>query len=168
VAANTVAFPDHVGAEVQYFPVPSVSTSKNDGNDAGLLVPILITDPDGELRYIVAPMFINNSIVGNKGIINVFRYEPGGREMRFIGSFAEKIERKLLFTYTDPAFSGGRYFLNFGGTFFKNATARFFGLGDSTTEDEQTNYTAREIRANWRFGIYANEVTLISVSQWFW
>lgn len=167
MAASAVAFPDDGGAEVQYFPIPSVSTSKNDGNDAGLIVPILITDPDGELRYIVAPMFINNSIVGNRGTINVFRYEPGGREIRFIGSFAEKIERKLLFTYTDPAFSGGRYFLNFGGTFFKNATARFFGLGDSTTEDEQTNYTAREIRVNWRFGIYANEVTLISVSQRF-
>jgi len=87
--------------------------------------------------------------------------------MKFIGSFAEKIERRLLFDYTDPAFSGGRYFLNFGGTFFKNATARFFGLGDATNEDEQTNYTAREIRVNWRFGIYANEVTLISVSQRF-
>jgi len=167
MTANAVVLPDDGGAEVQYFPVPSVSTSKNDGNDAGLLVPILVTDPDGELRYIVAPMFINNSIVGNKGIINVFRYEPGGRQMKFIGSFAEKIERRVLFDYTDPAFSGGRYFLNFGGTFFKNATARFFGLGDATNEDEQTNYTAREIRVNWRFGIYANEVTLISVSQRF-
>jgi outer membrane protein assembly factor BamA len=165
VAASAVAFADDVGAEAQYFPIPSVSTSKNDGNDAGLLVPILITDPDGELRYIVAPMYINNSIVGNKGVINVFRYEPGGREMRFIGSFSERIERRLLFNYTDPAFSGGRYFLNFGGTFFKNATARFFGLGQSTNEDSQTNYTAREIRGNWRFGIYANEVTLITVGQ---
>jgi len=165
VAASAVACPNDVAAEAQYFPVPSVSTSKNDGNDAGLIVPILITDPDGELRYIVAPMFINNSIVGNRGVINVFRYDPGGREIRFIGSYAERIERKLLFSYTDPAFSGGRYFLNFGGTFFKNATSRFFGLGDSTNEDSQTNYTAREIRGNWRFGIYANEVTLISVGQ---
>ena len=31
------------------FPVPSVSTSKNDGNDAGLIAPIPI-DPDGELK----------------------------------------------------------------------------------------------------------------------
>jgi len=165
VATSAVPFPDDAGAEVQYFPIPSVSTSKTGGNDAGLIMPILITDPDGELRYIVAPMYINNSIVGNKGIINVFRYEPGGREMKFIGSFSERIERRVLFSYTDPAFSGGRYFLNFGGSFFKNATARFFGLGDSTNEDNQSNYTAREIRGNWRFGIYANEVTQISVSQ---
>src|SRR5262249_56192147 len=73
----------------------------------------------------------------------------------------------LLFNYTDPAFSDGRYFLNFGGTYFKNATARFFGLGQTTVEGDETNYTAREIRANWRFGVYANEVTQIAVSQRF-
>ena len=165
VAASAVPLPNEAAAEVQYFPIPSVSTSKNDGNDAGAIMPILITDPDGELRYIIAPMLINNSIVGNRGAINVFRYEPGGREMRFIASYAERIERKVLFSYTDPAFSGGRYFLNFGGAFFKNATSRFFGLGESTSEDNQTNYTAREVRANWKFGIYANEVTQIAVGQ---
>ena len=37
-------------ADTQMFPIPSASTSKNDGNDAGLIVPILITDPDGELK----------------------------------------------------------------------------------------------------------------------
>lgn len=162
-----VIWPDLVQADVQVFPIPSASSSKNDGNDAGLIVPILITNPDGELQYLLAPMLIHNSIVGTRATMNIFRYEPGGRQMQFIGSISEKIERKLVFNYTDPAFSNGRYFLNFGGAFFKNATARFFGLGQETVESAQTNYTAREGRANWRFGVYANEVTLIAVSQRF-
>lgn len=118
-------------ADTQVFPVPSASTSKNDGNDAGLIVPILISDPDGELKYLLAPMIIRNSIVGTRGTFNLFRYDTGGRQMQFIASFTEKIERKLVFDYTDPAFSNGRYFLNFGGSFFKNATSRFFGLGQT-------------------------------------
>ena len=154
-------------ADTQIFPIPSVSSSKNDGSDAGLIVPILITDPDGELKYLMAPMLIRNTIVGWRGTFNLFRYDTGGRTMQFIASLSEKIERKILFNYTDPAFSNGRYFLNFGGTFFKNATSRFFGLGQTTVLDDQTNYTAREIRANWRFGVYANEVTQIAVSQRF-
>ena len=154
-----------VRADTQVFPIPSASTSKNDGNDAGLIVPILITDPDGELKYLLAPMLIKNSIVGTRGTFNLYRYDTGGRQMQFIASLTEKIERKLLFNYVDPAFSNGRYFLNFGGTFFKNATSRFFGLGQATTEGGQTNYTAREARANWRFGVYANEVTQIAVAQ---
>jgi outer membrane protein assembly factor BamA len=154
-----------VRADTQVFPIPSVSTSKNDGSDAGLIVPILITDPDGELKYLMAPMLIRNTIVGWRGTFNLFRYDTGGRTMQFIASLSEKIERKLLFNYTDPAFSNGRYFLNFGGTYFKNATSRFFGLGQTTLESGETNYTAREARANWRFGIYANEVTQIAVGQ---
>ena len=167
LTANAATLPDCARADVQYFPIPAVSTSKNDGNDTGLIVPILITDPDGELNYIVAPMIVQNSIVGTRGTINLFRYEPGGREIRFIGSYTERIERKVVFSYTDPAFSQGRYSLNFGASFFKNATARFYGLGQVTSESQETNYTAREGRANWRFGVYANEVTQIAVGQRF-
>ena len=111
LTANAATLPDCARADVQYFPIPAVSTSKNDGNDTGLIVPILITDPDGELNYIVAPMIVQNSIVGTRGTINLFRYEPGGREIRFIASYTEKIERKVVFSYTDPAFSQGRYSL---------------------------------------------------------
>ncbi len=167
LTANAATLPDCARADVQYFPIPAVSTSKNDGNDTGLIFPILFTDPDGELKYLLAPMIVRNSIVGTRGSFNVFRYEPGGREIRFTGSFTERIERKVVFNYTDPAFSQGRYSLNFGASFFKNATSRFFGLGRTTTETEQTNYTAREARANWRFGVYANEVTQIAVGQRF-
>lgn len=165
LAGMNPAWVGPAGADTQVFPIPSASTSKNDGNDAGLIVPILITDPDGELKYLLAPMLIKNSIVGTRGTFNLFRYDTGGRQMQFIASLTEKIERKLVFNYTDPAFSEGRYFLNFGGSFFKNATSRFFGLGQTTVEGDQTNYTAREARANWRFGIYANEVTQIAVGQ---
>jgi outer membrane protein assembly factor BamA len=167
LTANAATRPDCARADVQYFPIPAVSTSKNDGNDTGLIFPILFTEPDGELKYLLAPMIVRNSIVGTRGSFNVFRYEPGGREIRFTGSFTERIERKVVFSYTDPAFSQGRYSLNFGASFFKNATSRFFGLGRTTTETEQTNYTAREARANWRFGVYANEVTQIAFGQRF-
>jgi outer membrane protein assembly factor BamA len=167
LTANAATLRDCARADVQYFPIPAVSTSKNDGNDAGLVVPILVTDPDGELKYLVAPMLVQNSIVGTRGSINLFRYAPGGQEIRFIGSFTERIERRVVFTYADPAFSQGRYSLNFGASFFKNATARFFGLGQATSESGETNYTDREGRVNWRFGVHVNEVTQISVGQRF-
>ena len=129
LTANAATVPDYARADVQYFPIPAVSSSKNDGNDAGLIVPILITAPDGELKYIVAPMLIDNSYLGARGTLNVFRYEPGGREIRLIGSYTERIEHKVGFSYADPAFSQGRYSVNFGASFFKNATSRFFGVG---------------------------------------
>jgi outer membrane protein assembly factor BamA len=167
LAANAAMLLDCARADVQYFPIPAASTSKNDGSEGGLIVPILFTDPDGDLRYLIAPMFINNSYLGARGTLNIFRYDPGGREIRFTGSYTEHIERKLAFSYADPAFSQGRYSLNFGASYFKNATARFFGLGQATSESAETNYTGREARVNWRFGVHVNEVTQIAVGQRF-
>lgn len=154
-----------VSAGTNSFPVPAISTSKNDGSDFGLIVPLLITGPDGDLEHLIAPMFVYNTIVGPRATINWFRYEPGGQELRFIASYAQTIEREMTFSYTDPALSNGRYSVNFGASFFKNATARFFGIGPETILADQTNYTAREIRANWKFGVHVNEVTQIAVAQ---
>lgn len=154
-----------VRAETKFFPIPAVSTSKNDGNDIGMIVPALITGPDGDLKYLVAPMVVYNSIVGTRGTVNLFRYEPGGKELRGIASWTERIERKFLLSYVDPGFSNGRYSIGLSAMHFKNATVRFFGLGPTTVKEQETNYTASETRLNWRFGIYANEVTQIAVSQ---
>ena len=159
------AFPNMAQAEVKLFPIPAISTSKNDGNDMGLIVPALFTGPDGDLKYLVAPMVVYNSIVGTRGTVNLFRYEPGGKELRGIASWTEQIERKFLLSYVDPGFSNGRYSIGFSATHFKNATVRFFGLGPTTVEGQETNYTASETRLNWKFGIYANEVTQVAVSQ---
>lgn len=160
-------FSNRAQADVQYFPIPAVSTSKNDGNDVGLIVPALMTGPDGDLKYLVAPMVVYNSIVGTRGTINLFKYEPGGKELRGIASWTERIERKFLLSYVDPGFSNGRYSIGVSAMHFKNATVRFFGLGPTTVKDDETNYTAAETRMNWRFGVYANEVTQIAVSQRF-
>lgn len=154
-------------AEVKTIPIPSVATTRNDGNDVGLIAPTLITKPDGDLQYIVAPLLIRNSIVGMRGAINVFRFDSGGRELRFIASMSEKIERKLVLSYFDPALGHGRYSVFVGGTFFKNATSRFFGISNGTQLGDETNYTSREGRANWRFGLYLNEVTQVTVGQRF-
>ena len=84
LVASVISLPERAGAGVEYFPIPAVSTSKNDGNEVGLIVPILGTNSEGELKYIVAPMVVHNSIVGTRGSLNLFRYEPGGREIRSI------------------------------------------------------------------------------------
>ena len=161
------SFPDSAQADTQFFPLPAVGASKNDGNDAGLIVPILITEPDGDLKYLIAPMVIYNTIVGTRGTLNLFRYDHGGRALKVTASWSELIERRFQFSYVDPAFSNGRYSVAVSAAYFKNATVRYFGLGPTTTLDDQTNYTAPETRVDWKFGVHANEVTQIAVSQRF-
>ncbi len=157
--------PNAAESAVEYFPIPAVSTSKNDGNDAGLIVPFLISTPEGELKYLVAPLLIHNSIVGVRGALNVFAYGTHGQSIKFIASAAEEIERRLTLHYADPAFGQGRFSLGFEGGLVKNATSRFYGFSQGSLESEQTNYTNREIRARWYLGVRLDDVTQIGVAQ---
>lgn len=154
-------------AENSFFVVPALSTSKNDGQDFGLIAPLLSSDAEGNLRSLFVPMLIHNSYLGVRGTLNYFHYWSGGSQMEVVGSYTEKIERDLKFRYQDPGFIEGLFFVDIGAQFFKNATKRFYGLGQTTPKNDQTNYTGREIQANWNFGIHLNDVTRLSINQRF-
>lgn len=154
-------------AENSFFVVPAVSTSKNDGQDFGLIAPALNSDAEGNLRSLFAPMLIHNSFLGVRGTLNYFHYWSGGRQLETVGSYTEEIERKLKFRYQDPGFIEGLFFVDVGAQFFKNATKRFYGLGQTTPKGNETNYTGREIQIHWNFGIHLNDVTRLSVNQRF-
>jgi len=159
--------PSSVCAEQSFFAVPAISTSKNDGQDFGIIVPVLDSDEEGNLRSLLAPMLVHNSFLGVRGTVNYFRYWSGGRQLEMVGSYTDEIERKLKFRYQDPGFIEGLFFVDIGAQFFKNATKRYFGLGQTTPEDHETNYTGREIEVHWNFGIHLNDVTRLSVNQRF-
>ena len=150
-----------------FFVVPAISTSKNDGQDFGLIVPVLDSDEEGNLRSLLAPMVVHNSYLGVRGTVNYFRYWSGGSQLETVGSYTDEIERKLKFRYQDPGFIEGLFFVDIGAQYFKNATKRYFGLGQTTPEDHETNYTGREIEVHWDFGIHLNDVTRLSVNQRF-
>lgn len=167
VAMVVISLPVSVLANTSYFVVPAISSSKNDGQDFGFIVPFLHSDQEGNLRSIFAPMIVHNSFLGVRGTLNYFHYWSGGNQMELVGSYTEEIERKLKFRYQDPGFIQGLFFVDIGAQFFKNATKRFFGLGQITPENFQSNYTSREINVHWNFGIHINDVTRLSVNQRF-
>ena len=118
-------------------------TSKNDGSEGGLIVPILsltlmeISDtlsPRCSFRipivgYAQRSIYFDTIREGEKSIHRIFH-----RRDRAQGGV--RLCRSSL--------QSGAYSFNFGASFFKNATARFFGLGEVTSESGETNYTAGE------------------------
>ncbi len=146
-------FPTHA-EERSYFVIPAVGTSKNDGVDVGVIVPYVFTDDEQRVTRIIAPMFIHNEFVGSRAAINIFKYPTRGEEYRLIASYTEKIERKFLYDYRNLFLEGGRLSLEMNAGFFKNATARFFGLGNQTTPAQETNYTDRELLGHITAGLY--------------
>lgn len=140
--------------EETYFVIPAVATSKNDGVDVGLIVPYLFADDEGRITRIIAPMYIHNEFLGSRLTLNLFQYPTRGEEFRLIASVTEKIERRFVGTYKHLYREGGRFSLEASAGFFKNATARFFGLGNQTSKDAETNYTDRELLGHITAGMY--------------
>ena len=161
----TGSVPSLVAAKQAIFAVPAISTSKNDGQDFGLIVPVLESDEEGNLVSLMAPMVIHNSFLGVRGTMNYYHYWTAGRQMEFVGSYTENIERKLKVRYQDPGFVQGLFFLDVGAEFFKNATKRFYGIGQITPESNESNYTSREIGVKWNFGVHLNDVTRLMIGQ---
>ena len=140
--------------EQTFFVIPAVATSKNDGVDVGVIVPYLFTDDEGRITQIVAPMYIHNEFLGSRATLNLFQYPMRGEEFRLIASVTEKTERKFIGEYKNLYLLGGRFSLEASAGFFKNATARFFGIGPQTSAAQETNYTDRELLGHITGGIY--------------
>ncbi len=140
--------------EQSYFVIPAVATAKNDGVDIGVIVPYIFADDEGRVTKIIAPMYIHNEFVGSRATLNLFRYPARGEQIKLIASFTEKTERKFLLDYQTLFLNGGQYSLEGNVGFFKNGTARFFGLGNQTRENQETNYTDRELLGFITGGLY--------------
>jgi outer membrane protein assembly factor BamA len=140
--------------ERSYFVIPAVATAKNDGVDVGVIVPYIFADDEGRVTKIIAPMYIHNEFVGSRATLNLFRYPARGEQIKLIASVTEKIERKFQVDYQALFLEGGKYSLEGNVGFFKNGTARFFGLGNQTKESQETNYTDRELLGFITGGLY--------------
>jgi len=140
--------------ERSYFVIPAVATAKNDGTDVGVIVPYIFADDEGRVTKIIAPMYIHNEFLGSRATINLFQYPGRGEQIKLIASVTEKTERKFLLDARNLFLDGGRYSLEGNVGFFKNGTARFFGIGNQTTQNRETNYTDRELLGFITGGIY--------------
>jgi outer membrane protein assembly factor BamA len=155
-ALALISFPwGEAGAkDWNYFLIPAIANSKNDGVDVGLIAPFIFNDIDGRINKIIAPMYVHNEFLGSRGTLNLFKYPQRGEEITLVASYTEKIERKFMGTYRNLYLAQGRYSLEAGAGFFKNATARFFGLGATAPQESETNYTDRELFGYVSGGIY--------------
>ncbi len=130
--------------EKSYFFLPVIATSENGGNEYGALPVMVSSDENDEIRTIIAPMYVFNEFLGSRASLNVIGFPTDDSDYRLIASYTETIERKLVARYRNYAFGHPQVTFEAEGGFFKDATARFYGLSNKSHESDQTNYTNQE------------------------
>lgn len=125
-------------------PLPAFSYTRNENYWVGALMPILRANDKEEIEDIFAPQYLHNKFVGETFSLNYYGYRNETVQYRAIASYATQVERHFELGYKNTGAGGGRYVLAAEVNWFKNAFARFFGIGNNTPEADESTYTSRE------------------------
>ncbi|MGC8500327.1 MAG: BamA/TamA family outer membrane protein [Leptospirillia bacterium] len=134
-------------------PVPAIGDSFNSGLTYGTIVPILYAKPSGRITSIFAPSVMYNSYMGLETGFRYYRYYKGNlKRWHVMGVQSNSIMNFYEFHYRDLSLDHGRYIFDARAKSFKNPTARFYGIGPTSSFSDQSNYTLSTTSAHATFG----------------
>jgi outer membrane protein assembly factor BamA len=140
VATLLAATPSLAGRSV--IPIPEIITDPNEGNTFGILTVILFTDEKDEIRYMLAPDARYNPTMGFYPTIRLFGYPTPTRRYSLVVGKSTTKDENYEAEFTDRGLWDGRVFVLTSAFFEKDSTERFFGFGNDSDEDEESNYTS--------------------------
>ena len=138
-------------------PLPVFAYSRNESYWVGTVVPVLQSNSKDELQDIYAPFYSHNRYVGETVGIYYYGYPSDTTQYSVTADYSTKTQRDIDLTYKNVGAGGGRYILAGRVSWFKNPFRRLFGIGNQTSESEESTYTSREGIVDLTAGIHLNE-----------
>jgi hypothetical protein len=140
-----------------FIPVPEIATDPNGGTTIGILPVFLFTDNKDQIRDILAPDINWNTTLGPGGNFRYLAYPSEDTNWYVVGGASQTIARKV-----DLDYQTGRThqkWFSFEGRFYfeRDPTERFFGVGNDSSEGNQTNYTTEQIYGQASLGLNLTE-----------
>jgi len=144
----------HAELKRSYIPIPEIITDPNEGTTIGLLGVVLFLDDKNEIQYMLAPDARYNK---TKGFFPTFRFfgypTPTRRYSVVIGKSTTKDDDYEL-EWADRGLWDGKAFLLANFLHEDDSTERFFGVGNDTPKDNETNYTDQDTLAQATPGVW--------------
>ena len=138
-------------------PVPVLHYSLNEGYWVGAALPILESNSKDELQHIYVPFYSHNQYVGETAGIYYYGYPSDTAQYSITADYSTKSQRDIDLTYKNVGAGGGRYILAGRLNWFKNPFRRLYGIGNQTSESDDSGYTSREGLVDLTAGINVNE-----------
>lgn len=138
-------------AEKTYVPLPIFTTDPNEGQTYGALLAI-IDAQEGAFRSLLVPYATINPTLGFGASVHYERFFDHHTRFEVDLSQSTKNQAFYRLRYTDPEVFDPRV-LFFGWAKYDNdRTARFFGIGATSREQDESNFTLREWSGEFTFG----------------
>lgn len=126
---------------------------------------VLFKDERDQVRSILAPSVTYNAIRGVTATFRYFIYPNALERLEVVGSYSEKIERKLDLHYRNLGLFGGRFHADVQLLHDRDAAIRFFGLGPESRRDNETNMTLEVTGAYAIFGVNITRYARLSLGE---
>jgi outer membrane protein assembly factor BamA len=147
IAAMAVSVPAHAELQKSFIPLPEILTDPNEGNTYGFLQVVLFLDQQKIIKYILAPDVRYNKITGVYPTFRLFGYPSVAQKWSVVLRKSQNIDEDYDLRYEDNAFWQDRVRLFANVEFEKDSSERFFGFGNGSPKDAESNYTAKQTNA---------------------
>ncbi len=143
--ATLLAEPSDAKLTRSLIPLPEILTDPNEGNTYGFMPVVLFLDEQKIIKYILAPDVRYNRITGVFPGFRLFGYPAIGKKWSIVLRKSQNIDEDYDLRYEDNAFweRRGRLLANLA--FEQDSTERFYGFGNGSPENAESNYTDREL-----------------------
>lgn len=138
-------------AEKTYVPLPIFTTDPNEGETYGALLAIIDAEA-GIFRSLLVPYATINPVLGVGASVHYERFFD--HHTKFDTDLSQSTENQAFYRlrYFDPELFNPRYLVRGYIQYENDRTARFFGLGAASREQDETNYTLRQLGGEMTFG----------------
>jgi hypothetical protein len=140
-----------------FIPVPEIAMDPNSGTTVGLLAAILKTDSNHQIDSIFAPDFNVNTTMGLGSTLRYYAYPSEDTQWFAIAGASEKIASHAEFDYGTGLSKRDWWSAQVHFLFERDPTERFFGIGNNSSFNNQTNYTTEQVMSDLLFGWNLNE-----------
>jgi len=131
-----------LGRNITLVPLPEIITDPNEGETTGVLATVLVSDEAQRLRRIIAPDVRFNEITGVYPMFRWFEYPSAKQRLLLQGGKATKLGEYFEGIYSGEELFGGWLDARLRALHENDPFERFFGFGNDTPAQDETNYTS--------------------------
>jgi hypothetical protein len=133
---------------LNFVPIPEIILDPNEGNTYGLLGAWLFIDERDEIVYMFAPDIRYNETKGVFPNLRLYAYPSPTRRYNVYAGKSTTKDQSYGFEFTDRGLLDGKGFAFVEVSFDEDSTERFYGFGNESKEDEESNYTGEDFLAD--------------------
>jgi outer membrane protein assembly factor BamA len=145
-------------ATAPFIPVPLIGTDPNSGTTLGLLPVWLKTDDNHEISRIIAPDILHNPYFGYGVDGRLYEYSSKDAQWSIDAGIKQRVERTFDAEYQLGRLRDQRWSLSYSLIYDRSGVPRFYGIGNESPKDDQTNYTNSQELAQVQVGLNLSHV----------